>query len=29
MPTNPTTSNDRLPKKSGGGNNLKQELYCH
>tara|TARA_R110002012_G_scaffold310437_1_gene518679 strand:+ start:147 stop:779 length:633 start_codon:yes stop_codon:yes gene_type:complete len=26
MPTNPTTSNDRLPKKSGGGNNLKQNF---
>ena len=24
MATNPTTSNDRLPNKSGGGNNLKQ-----
>lgn len=23
MPTNPTTNNDRLPKKSGGGANLK------
>ena len=26
MPTNPTTSNDRLPNKSGGGNNLKQNF---
>jgi hypothetical protein len=26
MPTNPTTSNDRLPSKSGGGNNLKQNF---
>ena len=24
MATNPTTNNDRLPNKSGGGNNLKQ-----
>jgi len=24
MATNPTTNNDRLPKKAGGGNNLKQ-----